>query len=163
VTWPTAELYTKYLYINARSMGNKQEELEATTLLESYNLFAVTETWWDESHDWTAAIDGYRLFRRDRQGTRGEGIALCIKKWIEWEELCLKNSQEQVESLCVRIRDQGNKGNLVVAVCYRPHDQGEPIDKDFLPQLQEALHSQVLILLWDLNHPDICWKNSIAS
>lgn len=24
------------------------------------------ETWWDESHDWSVATDGYRLFRRDR-------------------------------------------------------------------------------------------------
>jgi len=46
-------------------LGNKQEELEATMLLESYNLIALTETWWDESHDWRVAIDGYRLFRRD--------------------------------------------------------------------------------------------------
>jgi len=47
-------------------MCNKQEELEATMPLESYDLVAVTETWWEESHDWNVAIDGYRLFRRDR-------------------------------------------------------------------------------------------------
>jgi len=41
----------KCLYNNAHSMGNKQEELEATVLLESYDLVAVTETWWDECHD----------------------------------------------------------------------------------------------------------------
>ena len=48
------------------SMGNQQEELEVTTLLESYDLVAITETWWDESHDWSVVINGYRLFRRDR-------------------------------------------------------------------------------------------------
>jgi len=56
----------KCLYRNARSMGNKQEELEVVVLLESYDLIAITETWWDESHDWNVALDGYRLFRRDR-------------------------------------------------------------------------------------------------
>lgn len=64
VTHPTAQL--KCLYTNACSMGNKQEELEATMLLESYNLVAITETWWDKSCGWSVAIDGYRLFRRDR-------------------------------------------------------------------------------------------------
>ena len=64
VTWPTAQL--KCHYTNTCSMGNKQEELEATVLLESYHLVAITETWWDESHDWSAAINGYKLFRRDR-------------------------------------------------------------------------------------------------
>ena len=47
VTRPTAQM--KCLYTNARSMGNKQEELEAIVLLESYDLIAITETWWDES------------------------------------------------------------------------------------------------------------------
>jgi len=55
----------KCLYTNARSMGNKQEEMEATVLLKSYDLVAITETWWDKSHDWSVAIDGYGLFRRD--------------------------------------------------------------------------------------------------
>jgi len=41
VTRPTAQM--KCLYTNARSMGNKEEELEATVLLESYNLIAFTE------------------------------------------------------------------------------------------------------------------------
>jgi len=81
-------------------------------LLESYDLIAITETWWDESHDWNAAIDGYRLLRKDRRGRRGRGIALYIKKCIECEDLSLKNSQEQVEILWVRIRDQGNRGTL---------------------------------------------------
>ncbi|PKU48491.1 hypothetical protein llap_1232 [Limosa lapponica baueri] len=47
-------------------MGNKQEELEATVLLESYDLVAITKTLWNKSHDWSVAINGYRLFRRDR-------------------------------------------------------------------------------------------------
>jgi len=56
----------KCIYTNTRSMGNKQEELEAIVQHDSYDLVAVTETWWDDSHDWSAAMDGYKLFRRDR-------------------------------------------------------------------------------------------------
>jgi len=51
------------------------------------------------------AVDGYRLFRRDRRGRRGRGIALCVKKGIEYAELSLTNRHKQVESLWVRIRD----------------------------------------------------------
>ena len=43
VAWPIAQL--KCLYTNACSIGNKQEESEATVLLESYDLVAITETW----------------------------------------------------------------------------------------------------------------------
>jgi len=79
-------------------------------------LISRTETWWDESHDWSVAIDGYGLFRRDRWGKRGGGVALYIKKLIQCEELSLKDSHEQIERLWVRIRDRGNKGNLVMGV-----------------------------------------------
>lgn len=33
-------------------MDNKQEELESTVQLESYDLIANTETWWDKLHNW---------------------------------------------------------------------------------------------------------------
>jgi len=75
----------------------------------------------------------------------------------------LKNSHEQVKSLSVRIRDQGNKGNLVVGVYYWPPDQGEPPDEAFFLQLQKALCLQALVLLEDFNHSDICWKSSTLS
>ncbi|PKU48706.1 nipped-b-like protein [Limosa lapponica baueri] len=75
-TWPADRL--KCLYTNARSMGNKQEELEAVLLQESYDIVAITETWWDESYDWTVAIDGYKLFRRDRRERKGGGVALYV-------------------------------------------------------------------------------------
>jgi len=124
---------------------------------------ALTETWGDECHDWSAAIDGYRLFRRDRRGRSGRGVALYIKKWMECEELPLKNSHKQVESLWVRIRDQGNKGNLVVGAYYRLPDQGEPTDEAFFLQLQEASYSLCFILLGDFSCPSICWKCSMVS
>ena len=122
-------------------MGNKQEELEAIMPLESCDLIAITETWWDESRDWNVGLDGYRLFRRDRQGRRGGGVALYLKKTLQSEELSLKNNHEQVGSLWVRIRERGNQGNLVVGVYYRPPDQEELIDEAFFLQLQEASRS----------------------
>ncbi|PKU27536.1 rna-directed dna polymerase from mobile element jockey-like [Limosa lapponica baueri] len=67
----------KCIYTNAHSMGNKQDELEAIVQQDSYDVVAITETWWVDYHDdWHAAMNGYKLFRRDRQGRRGEGVAL---------------------------------------------------------------------------------------
>ena len=66
----------KCIYTNAHSMGNKQEELEVIMRQAGYDLVAITETWWDHSPDWSAAMSGYELFRRDRQHRRGGGVAL---------------------------------------------------------------------------------------
>jgi len=58
----TAQL--KHIYTNAHSMDNKQEELKAIVQQDSHDTVAITEMWWDDSHDWSAAMDGYKLFRR---------------------------------------------------------------------------------------------------
>lgn len=54
--------------------------MEATVQLENYDLIGVTETWLDKAHDWSAAVSGYKLFRRDRQGRRGRGIVFYVTK-----------------------------------------------------------------------------------
>lgn len=54
------------------------------------------ETCWNESHNWNTAIEGYKLFRRDRLG-RGRSIALSVKEWMDCKGLPLGNTHEQVE------------------------------------------------------------------
>ena len=61
-------------------MSNNQGELEAMMQHENYDIAAITDTWWDASHDWSAATDGCKLFRRDRQGRRGGGVALYVRE-----------------------------------------------------------------------------------
>jgi len=41
----------KCIYTNACSMGNEQEQLEATVQLENWDTVVITETWWDDSHN----------------------------------------------------------------------------------------------------------------
>jgi len=88
----TAQL--KRIYTNAHSMGNKQKELEAIIQQDSYDLVAITETWWDNSHDWHAVMDGYRLLRKDRPTSRGGGVALYVREQLECIELCLEADDE---------------------------------------------------------------------
>lgn len=54
-------------------MGNKQEELEAIVHQGNHNIIAIMEIWWDDLHDLSVAMNGYRLFKKERSG--GE------KKW----------------------------------------------------------------------------------
>ena len=53
---------------------------------------------------------------RTVQGRKGGGVAFYVREWIDCEELPLRNTQEQVESLWVRIRDRTNKGQLMIGV-----------------------------------------------
>ncbi|PKU34926.1 mitochondrial fission process protein 1 [Limosa lapponica baueri] len=141
-------------------MGNKQEELEAIVQQESYDVVAVTETWWDDSHDCSAAMDGYKLFRRDRKGRRGGGVALYIREGYECQELIEGNSR--VECLWVRIRGRASKADIVVGVCYRPPNQDVEVDEMFYKQLAEVSRSLALVLVGDFNLPDISWAHNTA-
>jgi len=49
-------------------MRNKQEELKMCVCLQGYDLIGITETWWDGCYDWSVGMEGYRLFRKYRQG-----------------------------------------------------------------------------------------------
>mgnify|MGYP001853842016 FL=1 len=92
----------EYIYTTALSMGNKQVELEATVQQANYDLVAITGTWWDHSHDWTAAMEAYKLFRMDRKGRRGGGMALSRD--------CFDVVELKVKSLWVRIRERAKQG-----------------------------------------------------
>ena len=76
----------------------------------NYDLVAFIETWWDCPHNWSAAMDGYKLFRRGRQGSRGCGVTLleiakvtfhCLSaslvnwRWSRGLEACRCNSHLQ--------------------------------------------------------------------
>lgn len=52
----------------------------ATEKQESFDI--VMEMWWDDSHDWRAAMDGCKLFRRDREARRGSGVALYFRECV---------------------------------------------------------------------------------
>jgi len=76
--------------------------------------------WWNGSHNSNVGIDGYKLFRKDRQGRRVGCAALYISDQLECVELHLGGDEERTESLWVRIKGQAGDGDIVVGVCYRP-------------------------------------------
>ncbi|GAB0195031.1 hypothetical protein GRJ2_001968400 [Grus japonensis] len=143
-------------------MGNKQEELEMRVCLQGCGLIGITEMWWDSSYDWSVGVEGYRLFRKDRQGRRGGGVALYINDQLECMELHLGMNEEPTESLWVRIKGRARAGDIIAGVCYRPPDQGDRADKALYRQTGAASCSQALVRMGDFNHPDICWRDNAA-
>ncbi|KAJ7395238.1 hypothetical protein BTVI_157081 [Pitangus sulphuratus] len=89
--------HLKCFYTNACSIRNKEEELEAlASLSQRFDITGVSETWWDASCNWSALLDGYRLFRRDRQGRRGRGVALYVIEGLEYTELTVGNCTVEI-------------------------------------------------------------------
>lgn len=68
---------------DARSMGNKHIVLDRCVQLQGYSPAGITEIWWDGSHDWRVAMEGYELFRKDRMGRQGGGVALYVREQVK--------------------------------------------------------------------------------
>ncbi|PKU30947.1 mitochondrial fission process protein 1 [Limosa lapponica baueri] len=103
-------------------MGNKQDELKAIVQQDSYDVVAIMETWWDDCHDWNAAMNGYKLARKER--LLREGVALYIRECFDCIEL--DSSDDEVECLW-----------------------DEEADEVFYKQLAEAPQSPALVLVGD--------------
>ncbi|KAK4816812.1 hypothetical protein QYF61_023499 [Mycteria americana] len=93
--------HLKCMYTNARSLGNKQEELELCAPSESYDIAS----------------------RKDRQGRRGRGVALYVKENLERTEFNYGNCGSPIKCLWLKIRGVVSKGDLTVGICYRPPNQ----------------------------------------
>jgi len=150
----------KCIYTNARSMGKKQEELEAIVQQDSYDFVAITETWWDDSHDWSAVIDGDKLFRSNRQGRRGIGMAPYVKDSFDCIEL--NDCDDKAEYLWVKMRGKANKADILLGVCYRPPNQDKEVDEVCYKRLAEVSQSLALVLVGDVNLPYVFWKYNTA-
>lgn len=90
--------------------------MEALALSYSYDVIDISETWWDEFHDWTDGMECSRLFRRNKQGKWGEGVALYIRERLDGTALSVRDVV--VEILWVRIKRMGSKAD--VDVYYQP-------------------------------------------
>jgi len=105
-------------------------------------------------------MDGYKLFKRDRQGRSGGVVALYVRDCFDCVEL--DDGNNRVKCFWVRIRWKANKVDIMVRVCYRPPNQAEEADGIFYKQLGEVSRLLALVLVGDFNLPDVCWKYNTA-
>ena len=73
----------RILYLNARSVRNKADELEAQMKMGNYDIVGITETWLQGDQAWELSVPGYTCYRRDRNMGRGGGVALLVRSEIQ--------------------------------------------------------------------------------
>ncbi|KAF7249149.1 Teneurin-2 [Varanus komodoensis] len=150
------------MYTNARSMGNKQEELEALLGIGGCDLVGTTETWWDERQIWNVNIEGYHLFRKDRKGKRGGGMALYVREGIGCSEIECSTDGDLVETVWVKLRGFDRERDLIVGVCYRPPGQLETLDDVLTGQILRISRRRDTVIMGDFSLPDITWETHSA-
>ena len=72
-------LCLRILYLNARSLLSKLDELRVLCLVNNYDIVCIVESWLSQDiSDSELAITGYTIFRRDRN-RHGGGIIIFVK------------------------------------------------------------------------------------
>jgi len=60
------------------------------------------------------------------------------------------------------MRGKASKADILLGVCYRPPNQDEEVDEVFYKRLAEVSQLLALVLMGDLNLPNIYWKHNTA-
>ena len=112
----------KIAHLNTRSLRSaKKDKISQIRLLlsdHSIDIFAISETWWtaEISND-EVNIDGYSLYRKDREHPAG-GVALYVKSSIPHEFSSELTEKSNIEAVWVKIM-VNNVSPFIVCSFYR--------------------------------------------
>jgi len=147
------------LYLNARSIVNKHNELEMYVLEEKFDIVCITETWMNPSIlDSEMSISGYTLHRKDRNHVdkhRGGGVAVYVHNdlsCVHREEIFEQNFPE---TIWCNINCNGR--NTLIGVCYRAPDSVQ-INDEALYSLIDRVSKENVVIMGDFNFPELDWS-----
>jgi len=151
----------KCIYFKARSIVNKQKELNLLVTEEDIDIVGITETWLnDKISDEELSIKGYTLYRKDRNDTiktRGGGVAIYVRNELHPVYNSDLDESDFSESIWCSIKC--NSEITVIGVCYRAPDSTETNDTALFSILS-SFKNQRVVVLGDFNYPDIDWSQA---
>ena len=121
-----------------------------TTKLDILDILGITETKLGKERDEEIEIEGYKLYRRDRDRNSGGGIVMYYKENLNMTELKLQiDTKIVVETIWADVQMHSQK--MAVAVVYRPPDQLN-FYSEFAKQVEKIRDKRTnLLIMGDLN------------
>ena len=149
----------KALCVDARSIRNKVDELNVQIVINEYDIVGITETWLQGDQGWELNIQGYSIFRRDRQERKGGGVALLVREEINAIER-KDISPQNVESIWVELHNTKGQKTLLRGV-YRPPNSSSEVGDGIKQEIRNACNKGTVVIMGDFNlHID--WVNQIG-
>lgn len=108
-----------FLHLNTRSMLSCLYELKYSVINSGIDLICLSETWLGENTpDAFVDIQGYTIFRNDRYGRRGGGVAVYVSNRLNATVLEKSGRDSESEYLILRVSFQGC--SIIVGCIYIP-------------------------------------------
>jgi len=148
----------KCMYVNARSVINKIEELCTEVQVIDPDIIAISESWANDSiGDSELNLVGYTLFRKDRAlNIKGGGVLLYVREVYSAREVKLDN--QFPEQVWCRVKCSDNR-ELFVGVCYRTPSEnvyGHGMH-DEVRKLITEISNRNFVLFGDFNYRGVDW------
>ena len=154
--------------LNARSIATpgKMDEIRSNSAVKCPDILIITESWLNQRHESSFFyIKCYTLFRQDRDGGTGGGIAIWINSNIKANRVYPKSSSPIGEHLFLEFAYNSNK--FLLCGTYIPPNRNQDMDEsltDFFINefdvLLDSYSSHHIVLCGDFNRLDV---DSIAS
>ena len=141
------------MYLNARSIVNKKNELN--TMVEDIDphIIDITESWANmDIADAELGLTGYVMFIRDRIGRRGGGVVLYVKESIQAYEIKLEREASCDEAVWCKIVS-GNS-QLTIGLVYRTPNIKEEDNTKIQNDIKEVRKGECIIM-GEINHGHI--------
>ncbi|VDN39474.1 unnamed protein product [Dibothriocephalus latus] len=118
------------------------------------------ETWLSELvDDSEVTMPGYQLFRKDREGREGGGIATYVKNGLTILDKTDKLARTS-EAIWLSIKVPG-ASNLDVLTLYRPPRRRPVVDASLLEELEKITAWSDILIVRDFNAPHIDWGRGL--
>ena len=149
------------MFMNARSILNKLEDLKALVYEHSPDVIGITESWaHTEIMDAVLYLPGYTMIRKDRCNQRGGGLLLYIEERIIFERL--PETEYEVESIWIQLKQKS--GNTKLAIFYRPPDARRETTEKISQEIdQNTSNCNKCVIIGDFNMPHVNWNTFTGS
>ena len=145
-------------YANVRSVRNKLDEIKVLVGFKRPHILLFVESWLhSDIEDNEIKIDGYKIFRRDRDSvvkSRGGGLLIYVQDNINVIEIS-ESLSFNIE--CLWIKVLGEHKNLNFGLYYRPPNSNESDDLEMFNSIRKLMDLDGIVI-GDFNYPKINWK-----
>ena len=155
--------YTLF-YQNVRGLRTKLSDFKLSALAFQHHVICISETWLDDRILDSELLEGYSVFRCDRDcvalgKTTGGGALIAVKSPLR-AEIIFSSSSSSYDSVTIRVLPP-NVCPFIISCVYFPCLSPPSLYEDFFDRLSEALTvlfpSLPFILCGDFNLPMLSW------
>lgn len=149
------------MHINARSLIKNLDTIKTViyNIKPKLDAIAISETWLkDNNADEEIKISGYSIYRSDRKGKKGGGVALYTSNNIKSQlvhQMSKENVYEEI-TICTTI----NKKQTIIACIYRPPNGEFNLFHENFEVFLKRFSSKNIIITGDFNinlkHGNLC-------